>query len=93
MRDNKLPMDSMVSHPDARQQIINIFKSFDKNGDGQLSWDEVKAAFAKLGAFFPDYRAWRGRNRADANKDGFISLETELGELVNYTLELKYNPK
>ncbi|KAM5551309.1 hypothetical protein ABKV19_026235 [Rosa sericea] len=78
--------------PSTKQQIIDTFKGFDQNGDGKLSRDEVKAAFVKLGAFWPDYRAWRGERCADANRDGFISLDTELNELVNYTLEREYKP-
>ncbi|KAM5568023.1 hypothetical protein ABKV19_015875 [Rosa sericea] len=100
-KDREMRRANSVNHdvykdpdvPYTEEQIINIFKNFDLNGDGKLSWDEVKAAFAKLGANLPDYRAWRGRMCADADKDGFVSLETELKELVTYTLKQRYKPK
>ncbi|KAL6216572.1 hypothetical protein ACLB2K_009795 [Fragaria x ananassa] len=92
--EDQLPHDEYKKFavPYTKQQIEDTFKSYDQNGDGKLSWDEVKAAFTKLGAFSPYFRAWRGKSRADANDDGFICLQTELDELVNYTLELQYKP-
>ncbi|KAK9946521.1 hypothetical protein M0R45_011984 [Rubus argutus] len=73
--------------------IRTAFKSADKNGDGKLSKKELKEAFAKLGAYCPDYRAWKARRHADANHDGFISLDEELDELLIYTQQQGYKAK
>ncbi|KAK9946522.1 hypothetical protein M0R45_011985 [Rubus argutus] len=85
------PKEPNVTYP--TDSIRTTFESADKNGDGKLSKTEVKEAFAKLGAFCPDYRAWKARRHADANHDGFISLDEELKELVNYTQKQGYKAK
>ncbi|KAI5354493.1 hypothetical protein L3X38_007388 [Prunus dulcis] len=76
--------------PYTKEQIREVFKRHDKNGDGQLSKQELDAAFDELGAKWPPFRAWFARRYADDNGDGFISIDKELSKLVDYALELKY---
>lgn len=75
--------------PWSKDQVCQLFKSFDKNGDGKLSKEELKAAFRKLGSRWSSYRASRALRYVDSNHDGVISKE-EFNELVNYALELGY---
>ncbi|CAB4266378.1 unnamed protein product [Prunus armeniaca] len=76
--------------PYTKEQIRNVFKRHDKNGDGQLSKNELDAAFKELGSIWPPARAWFGQRYADEDGDGFISIDKELSKLVQYALELKY---
>ncbi|ONI33633.1 hypothetical protein PRUPE_1G437200 [Prunus persica] len=76
--------------PYTEQQIMNVFKSHDKNGDAQLSKEELKEAFKELGSKCPPLRAWFAKNYADDNRDGFISIDKELSKLVKYVLKLNY---
>ncbi|TQD98468.1 hypothetical protein C1H46_015923 [Malus baccata] len=76
--------------PYTEEQIRKVFKSFDKNTDGQLSKAELQAAFAKLGAKWTSVRAWLSLWHADDNGDHFISLDNELDKLVDYVLKLGY---
>ncbi|CAN6539921.1 unnamed protein product [Malus baccata var. baccata] len=80
----------LVKIPYTKEQILKIFKRYDKNGDGQLSKAELKEAFAELGAIWPAFRAWDGRRHADDNGDGFISIDKELDKLVDYAVGLGY---
>ncbi|KAI5354499.1 hypothetical protein L3X38_007394 [Prunus dulcis] len=68
--------------PYTEEQIMNVFKSHDKNGDAQLSKEELKEAFKELGSKYPPLRAWFAKNYADDNRDGFISIDKELSKLV-----------
>lgn len=78
-----------VPVPWSKEQIGDLFKSLDKNGNGKLSKEELKAAFRKLGSRWSSYRARRALRHVDSNGDGFISNE-ELNDLVNYALERGY---
>ena len=76
--------------PWTKEQMMEVFKSFDKDGDGRLSKEELKAAFKKFGSRWSSFRAWRAIWHADANKDGFISIDDEIGELTSYALKCGY---
>ena len=67
-------------------EVMSLFKRYDVNNDGKLSWEEVKAGFRRLQSRFPAYRAQRAFQMADKNGDGYIS-EAELDNLVKYALE------
>ncbi|KAB2614368.1 calcium-binding protein CML10 [Pyrus ussuriensis x Pyrus communis] len=75
--------------PRTREQVVDLFNSFDKDGDGMLSKEELKAAFRELGSRWGGFRARRALSHADANHDGLISKE-EIKDLVNYALECGY---
>ncbi|EXC19751.1 hypothetical protein L484_006326 [Morus notabilis] len=86
-----------------KDQLTELFKSFDKNNDGMLSFEEVELAFRRLG---PHTKLWalfraekfdchanarRGMDYGDLNNDERINLhDTELTELVNFTYEKGY---
>ena len=67
-------------------EVMSLFKRYDVNNDGKLSWEEVKAGFRRLQSRFPAYRTQRAFQMADKNGDGYIS-ESELDELVTYALD------
>ena len=67
-------------------EVMSLFKRYDVNNDGKLSWEEVKAGFRRLQSRFLAYRTQRAFQMADKNGDGYIS-EAELDELVKYALE------
>ncbi|KAL6296268.1 hypothetical protein ACE6H2_004410 [Prunus campanulata] len=77
--------------PWTKEQVMAEFKTFDKDGDGRISKEELKAAFYKFGSRWSSFRAWRALCHADANKDGFISTE-EVTDLVNYVVKCGYKP-
>ncbi|PQQ15570.1 hypothetical protein Pyn_28963 [Prunus yedoensis var. nudiflora] len=78
------------SVPYTEDLIMKLFKSHDKNGDDQLSKDELNAAFKQLGSKWPSIRASLAKHYADDNRDGFISIDKELSKLVKYVLKLNY---
>lgn len=69
-----------------KQQVKCFFRKFDANGDGRLSFLELKTAFKKLGVKAPFWLALQAINRADENWDGHIS-EHELDALAEFVLE------
>ncbi|OMO78948.1 Calcium-binding EF-hand [Corchorus capsularis] len=75
----------------SKQQLRKLFLDCDSNNDGFLTKDEIKKAFQKLGAVIPGYRAWEGMKRADANRDGCVSMD-ELEDLIDYANKLQYSP-
>lgn len=70
-------------------QLKSIFNRCDNNGDGRLSKQELRNAFAGLGSHLPGWRAGRGLNHADGNGDGYVSDE-ELDDLVKYAFKCGY---
>lgn len=70
-------------------QLRDVFKKYDANGDNRLSEDEIKEAFKYLGSLWASWRAMRGLQYADSDGDGYVS-EGELKALVNYASKLGY---
>jgi len=54
-------------------KVLAIFKSWDVNGDGTISHDELKAALLKIGMHEKQIHA--AFEKADANKDGLVDYE------------------
>ncbi|KAH7846378.1 hypothetical protein Vadar_013294 [Vaccinium darrowii] len=69
--------------PLSELQLKGILKTYDSDGDGKLSREELRSAFKSLGLHFSGWRARRAVGHADRNGDGVIS-EEEMGELVKY---------
>lgn len=74
---------------DSMEKLKEFFRRHDTNGDGRLSWAELKNAFQRLGVPSPGWRAILALHRADENGDGCIS-EHELDTLLQYCLEHGY---
>lgn len=74
-----------------KDQLTKVFKSYDTDSDGQLSWDELKSAFKYLGSRCSYFRTGGALNYADTNKDGYINLaNVELSDLVTYAHSCGY---
>ena len=58
-----------------RERITAIFKSWDANGDGQLSVRELSKVFKKLGVSLTSQQSSLLLAEADTNADGAIDLE------------------
>ncbi|GMN35196.1 hypothetical protein TIFTF001_005151 [Ficus carica] len=80
--------------PVTTEELTQIFKSYDYDHDGQLSKEELRAAFKHLGSHFARYRTAVACHYADANNDGLINLENaELSILVKYAHSCGYTVK
>ncbi|KAL9385918.1 hypothetical protein Peur_022928 [Populus x canadensis] len=72
--DKGCPKPLTSASPPSEEQLINkIFNRYDTNGDGHLSWEELKSAYNILGMSFPGLRALKALCVADENRDGYIS--------------------
>lgn len=73
----------------SREDIKEIFREHDIDGDGRLSMNEVMKAFGFLGSILPFYKAHYGMAHADADNDGYI-VEDELDKLVDYAEKFQH---
>ncbi|KAE8100664.1 hypothetical protein FH972_018539 [Carpinus fangiana] len=74
--------------PFNKEQLTKMFKKHDKDNNGKLSWDEVKAAFVELKAFWPWFSTEQGFRYGDNNDDEHINIhDEELERLVDYALK------
>jgi len=69
----------------AENQIRDILRKADCNGDGYLSKDELKKAFKQFGSKLPGWRADRFLKKVDNNHKGQLNME-ELDIIVDYAL-------
>ncbi|XP_039071508.1 probable calcium-binding protein CML15 [Hibiscus syriacus] len=75
--------------PLTKEQVKRILESFDSNGDGRLSKQELKDAFYYIGSQFPRWRVAQALHRADGDHDGYIS-QGEMYGLVEYVWQCGY---
>ncbi|KAF5747051.1 calcium-binding protein CML16 [Tripterygium wilfordii] len=80
---------SKFNAPSEKAQLTTIFRDHDIDKDGEISKEELKKAFQKLGAWFPEWRVRGALQYADANGDGRISMD-EINNLVKYAFRLEY---
>ncbi|KAK7383129.1 hypothetical protein VNO78_28800 [Psophocarpus tetragonolobus] len=73
----------------AENQIRDILKKVDCNGDGYLSKEELKKAFKEFGSRMPGLRTCRFLREVGRNHDGVFTME-ELDVIVDYALA-RYN--
>ncbi|XP_050267195.1 calmodulin-like protein 6 isoform X2 [Quercus robur] len=83
---------SLKFSPLTENQLRNLFKRYDANGDNLLSKEELKKAFEYLGSIIPSIHADRGLHHADANNDGYVN-EGEMDELVKYAMRVGFTVK
>ncbi|CAK9312583.1 unnamed protein product [Citrullus colocynthis] len=76
----------------SREEMKEIFREHDIDGDGYLSISELIKAMGFLGHSIPFYKAHYGMAYSDENGDGFIS-EDELDKLIDYVEKFQYNKR
>ena len=57
------------------EELITVFKRFDVNGDGTLSWDDLHTIFAELGHDVDEAEAKEMIHFFDRNNDGDINFD------------------
>ncbi len=67
--DVKHNLPKFAEIPLTREQLTQTFQKHDKNKDGKLSWDEVKAAFQELKASYVWLKTEQGFRHADKDED------------------------
>merc|ERR1712157_175315 len=68
-------MDRRMSINSQRAEIEQTFKVFDKNGDGKITFDELKEVLTQLGEEVTDKDVMDMIKEADLNGDGAIDFE------------------
>jgi calmodulin len=58
-------------------------KQFDTNRDGRISWQELREAIRRRGAWFPNVKAWCVVRRADRDRNGYVD-EWEMENLIGF---------
>ncbi|KAG6585661.1 putative calcium-binding protein CML15, partial [Cucurbita argyrosperma subsp. argyrosperma] len=89
MGNSKSKTYKRVLVPVSEEQLLDIFKSHDRDGDGKLSKEELKQAFSYLGSRFSAFRAEEALRTVDDNHDGVVSMD-EMNKLIQYTKGRKY---
>eukprot|EP01018_Ginkgo_biloba_P033777 Gb_09531 [translate_table: standard] len=56
------------------QELTDVFKSFDANGDGLISWCELGGIMRQLGYQATEEELRRMVRRVDSNGDGYVDL-------------------
>lgn len=75
---------SMQDKKTTKEQFKAWLKNIDRNGDGCISMDELRAALKGHGMSFPAWKAWWAMVHADRNHDKLIQGDQEVEELIKY---------
>lgn len=66
----------MASHIGSAEEMKNIFNKYDKNGDGKISFDELKEILGAIGTATPSTdEVKRIMSELDKDGDGFVDLD------------------
>ncbi|KAJ7526115.1 hypothetical protein O6H91_17G082100 [Diphasiastrum complanatum] len=77
---------SNASNNSEMQELYGVFRTFDENGDGKLSIDEIRESMAKLGLKMTEKELVSMMAAIDENGNGFVDLE-EFFSLYNMTYD------
>jgi hypothetical protein len=69
------PAEFRVFVEAAERQLLLLFRSIDKNGDGKVGKEELRMAFKSAGLAVPGSRLDGFFNDIDMNNDGYISFD------------------
>jgi len=64
-----------------------IFDAFDQNGDGKLSFSELKTALREAGHDLSDQEIWNAIRKNDFNGDGMLNFDEFLEMMAKFTFE------
>ena len=70
-----MPPEFRVFVEAAERQLLLLFRSIDKNGDGKVGKEELRMAFKSAGLAVPGSRLDGFFNDIDMNNDGYISFD------------------
>lgn len=70
-----MPPEFRVFVEAAERQLLLLFRSIDKNGDGKVGKEELRMAFKSAGLAVPGSRLEEFFNDIDMNNDGYISFD------------------
>lgn len=65
----------MASHIGSVEEMKNIFNKFDKDGDGKISFDELKEILSGIGTTPSADEMQKTLSELDKDGDGFVDLE------------------
>lgn len=71
----------METHPprargmETLEDMVTAFRALDKDGNGVISGEEIKASMESMGVTMTDEEVQAALNEADTNKDGVINYE------------------
>lgn len=85
-RPSASPSPSPSPLPSAAGELHEVFRKFDANGDGKISWSELGMLMASLGCPASDDELRLMVSVADSDGDGFIDF-TEFAELNNFGVD------
>lgn len=66
---------SKVSEKDSKVSIQNVYKFFDADDSGRITWNELKKVAQYLGEDMTDKEIQEMFNKADLDHDGFVDAE------------------
>lgn len=68
-------LTSKVSEKDSKPTIQNVYKFFDADDSGRITWNELKKVSQYLGEDMTDKEIQEMFNKADLDQDGFVDAE------------------
>ena len=66
---------SRVSEKDKKEEIVKVFKFYDNNDNGKISWEELKKVAQYLGEEMTDEEIQAMFKKADLDDDGFVTAD------------------
>ena len=74
----------------SNEEIIafqEVFDTFDQNGDGKLSFNELKTALEQAGRSLSDQELWKAIRDNDFNGDGMLNFNEFMEMIAQFTFD------